>query len=118
MGGLISLYGFLRRPDVFGFCGAMSPSLWFAHRAIFDYVESLHRWFGRVYLDIGTEEGQRHVRNVQQMARLLRTRCPYPRDQVLSIVDEGADHSEQAWSGRFETAVRFLLPRPKRDVNW
>ena len=25
MGGLISLYGFLRRPDVFGFAGVMSP---------------------------------------------------------------------------------------------
>jgi predicted alpha/beta superfamily hydrolase len=118
MGGLISLYGFIRHPDVFGFCGAMSPSFWFANRAMFDYVESLHRWFGRVYLDIGTEEGQRHVRNVQQMARLLRTRCPYPRDQVMCLVEEGAHHSEQAWSSRFEHAVRFLLPRPKRDVNW
>jgi predicted alpha/beta superfamily hydrolase len=118
MGGLISLYGFLQRPDFFGFCGAMSPSLWFAHRAIFEFVESRSRWFGRVYLDIGTEEGQRHVRNTQQMARLLRTRCPYPRDQVLCIVDEGAHHTEDAWSRRFETAVRFLLPRPKRDINW
>jgi predicted alpha/beta superfamily hydrolase len=118
MGGLISLYGFLRNPDVFGFCGAMSPSLWFANRAIFDYVETRRRWFGRIYLDIGTGEGHRHVQHVRQMARLLRTRCPYPRDQLLCIVEEGAHHTEQAWSARFEHAVRFLLPRPKRDVNW
>lgn len=118
MGGLISLYGFLRHPEVFGFCGAMSPSLWFADRAIFDDVESLHRWFGRIYVDIGTEEGHRHVRNTQQMARLLRTKCPYPRDQLLCIVDEGAHHSEQAWAARFEAAVRFLLPRRKTEVNW
>ena len=32
MGGLISLYAFLTRPDVFGFAGVMSPSLWFARR--------------------------------------------------------------------------------------
>src|SRR4051794_24975646 len=118
MGGLISLYAFLRNPEVFGFCGAMSPSLWFANRAVFEYATTIERWFGRVYLDIGSEEGQRHVRNTQQMARLLRTRCPYPRDQVLYVLDEGAHHTEQAWSRRFETAVRFLLPRRTAELQW
>jgi hypothetical protein len=47
MGGLISLYGFLRAPGVFGFCGAMSPSLWFANRAMFEYAAGIERWFGR-----------------------------------------------------------------------
>jgi predicted alpha/beta superfamily hydrolase len=118
MGGLISLYGFLRTPGVFGFCGAMSPSLWFANRAIFDYAAGVERWFGRVYLDIGSEEGQRHVRDTQGMYRLLRKKCPHPRDQIICIVEEGAQHTEQAWAHRFEMAVRFLLPKKKRDVNW
>ena len=30
MGGLISLFAFFARPDVFGIMGALSPSLWFA----------------------------------------------------------------------------------------
>jgi predicted alpha/beta superfamily hydrolase len=118
MGGLISLYGFLRTPGVFGFCGAMSPSLWFANRAIFEYADGIERWFGRVYLDIGSEEGQRHVRNTQSMYRLLRRKCPHPRDQIICIVEEGARHTEQAWAQRFELAVRFLFPKKKRDVNW
>jgi isoamylase len=118
MGGLISLYGFLRTPGVFGFCGAMSPSLWFANRAIFDYAAGIPRWFGRVYLDIGSEEGQRHVRNTQSMYRMLRKKCPHPRDQIICIVEEGAQHTEQAWAQRFEMAVRFLLPKKKGDVNW
>ena len=111
MGGLISLYGFLRNPGVFGFCGAMSPSLWFANRAIFDYAAGIERWFGRVYLDIGSEEGQRHVRDTQSMYRLLRKKCPHPRDQIICIVEEGAQHTEQAWAQRFEMAVRFLCRR-------
>jgi predicted alpha/beta superfamily hydrolase len=118
MGGLISLYGFLRTPGVFGLCGAMSPSLWFANRAIFDYAAGVERWFGRMYLDIGSEEGQRHVRDTQGMYRLLRKKCPHPRDQIICIVEKGARHSEQAWAQRFEMAVRFLLPKKKRDVNW
>jgi predicted alpha/beta superfamily hydrolase len=118
MGGLISLYGFLRHPRLFGFCGAMSPSLWFAHGAIFDYVDTVERWFGRVYLDIGTGEGKRHVADTRRMARALRRKCPYPGDQLLVVVEEGAGHSEQAWARRFETAVRFLLPKKRGDVNW
>jgi predicted alpha/beta superfamily hydrolase len=118
MGGLISLYAFLRHPRVFGFCGAMSPSLWFADRAIFDVAREVARWFGRVYLDIGTEEGQAHVRNTRQMCRLLRSKSPFPRDQLLCVVDEGAHHNEQAWAARFETAVRFLLPKHKGEIHW
>ncbi len=118
MGGLISLYAFLRHPRVFGFCGAMSPSLWFADGAIFDVARDVTRWVGRLYLDIGTEEGQRHVRNTRQMCRLLRSRSPFPRDQLLCIVEEGAHHNEQAWAARFETAVRFLLPKRKGELHW
>ena len=118
MGGLISLYAFLRHPGIFGFCGAMSPSLWFAHGAIFEYVKHVPRWFGRVYLDIGTEEGPQHVRHLRRMHRLLAAKCPLPRDQMMVVLDEGAHHSEHAWAGRFETAVRFLLPRRRGEVNW
>ncbi|HRF98114.1 MAG TPA: alpha/beta hydrolase-fold protein, partial [Aggregatilineales bacterium] len=28
MGGLISLHGFLTRPDIFGLCGSFSPVFW------------------------------------------------------------------------------------------
>ena len=38
MGGLISLYAFFQHREVFGFAGVMSPSLWFAGRAIFDVL--------------------------------------------------------------------------------
>jgi predicted alpha/beta superfamily hydrolase len=118
MGGLISLYAFLRHPGVFGFAGAMSPSLWFAGGAIFEYVTTIERWFGRLYLDIGTEEGARHVRNTQRMFRLLRRKCPFPADQLRYVLEEGAHHTEQAWAERFEAAARFLLPKKREDVNW
>lgn len=118
MGGLISLYGFLRFPQVFGFAGALSPSLWFADEAVFEYVRTVDRWFGRLYLDIGTAEGDRHVRNTQRMCRQLRRKCPFPGDQLLCVVAEGAHHSEAAWAHRFGSAVRFLLPRRKGDVTW
>ena len=78
MGGLISLYGFLRRPDVFGFAGVMSPSLWIARGAIFNDVQQLPSWDGRLYLDTGTGEGRAQVRHTREMARHASAQGPTP----------------------------------------
>ena len=82
MGGLISLYALLRRPDTFGFAGAMSPSLWFARGAIFGVASAVAQWDGRLYLDTGTLEGRGHVRQIREMVRLLRRRAVHPRRQI------------------------------------
>ena len=96
----------------------MSPSLWFADRAIFDYVAPQPGWAGKVYLDIGTGEGRPQVRNARLMARVLRRTAARPRLNVMYVEDKGARHDESAWSGRFERAVRFLLPRTLPDLHW
>jgi predicted alpha/beta superfamily hydrolase len=118
LGGLISLYGFFTYPGVFGFAGAMSPSLWWADRAIFGVVGAYPRWGGRLYLDIGTAEGRNEVRNARLMARLLRRSADRPRRQLLFVADQGAGHSEAAWAARFERAVTFLLPAVPADLHW
>jgi predicted alpha/beta superfamily hydrolase len=118
MGGLISLYAFLRRPDVFGFSGVMSPSLWFADGAIFNVAAAAHRWPGRLYLDTGTEEGRPQVRRTREMARLLRRHAARPRLQLRYVEDRGAGHNEAAWAGRFERAIHWLLPRKPGEINW
>ncbi len=111
MGGLISLYGFFRHPDVFGIAGAMSPSLWFADRAVFACVGQRPGWTGRVHLDVGTAEGRVAVRDARAMARLLRRTAASPRPSVNYLEERGARHHEAAWARRFELAARFLLAR-------
>jgi predicted alpha/beta superfamily hydrolase len=118
MGGVISLYAFFREPRVFGFAGVMSPALWFAGGAMFDYVASHPDWTGKVYLDVGTKEGRPTVRNARLMARLLRRTAARPRLGVMYVEGRGAAHNESAWAGRFEQAVRFLLPRRPDDLHW
>jgi len=118
MGGLISLYGFFRHPGTFGFAGVMSPALWFADRAIYAYVAPRQGWAGKVYVDIGTGEGRPLVRDARLMARLLRRTAARPRLNLMYVEDKGARHNESAWSGRFERAVRFLLPRVPPDLHW
>ena len=118
MGGLISLYAFLARPDIYGFAGVMSPSLWYAGGAIFEHVARLDHWTGRLYLDTGTAEGPGHVRQTREMIRLLRRRAAHPRLQLKYVEDKGAGHNEAAWAARFERAVRWLLPRARGELNW
>ncbi|MEP0545547.1 MAG: alpha/beta hydrolase-fold protein [Rhodothermales bacterium] len=114
MGGLISLYAFFRRPDIFGNAGVMSPSLWFAERSIFPFVEAAPHTPGKVYLDVGTLEGKETVADVRRLRELLLGKG-YRRHRDLVYVEaKGAGHSEVAWSQRLHFAVDFLL----RETEW
>jgi predicted alpha/beta superfamily hydrolase len=123
MGGLISLYGFLRFTDYFGFVGAMSPALWFAGGAIFNYVHKVGRVPGRVYLDVGTHEvigsrserlmmqafARRYSSNVHRMYSLLIAKGYRPEQDICYVEEPGAEHNEAAWARRLPQALQFLL---------
>lgn len=108
LGGLISLYAFFRAPETFGFTGAMSPSLWFAGRAMLSYVERDGAPPGRVYLDIGTEEGAGTVRDARDLARILEGKG-YAPERLRFVEDQGGRHAESDWARRLVPALEFLL---------
>lgn len=122
MGGLISLYAFFHRPDVFGLAGVMSPSFWYANRAIYSYVEQADYVPGKIYMDVGTREyggsvtekaarrqSRRHYAAVRRMKRILVSKGYRPRRQLLVIEERGAGHNEPSWARRLPQALHFLL---------
>lgn len=122
MGGLISLYAFFRREDIFGFAGVMSPSLWFARGAIYHYVETASYLPGRIYLDAGTRElgGSRlallkrarsrsYYASVRRLKRILVSKGYRPRRDLMHVEEKWATHSEAAWARRVPCAIRFFL---------
>ena len=109
MGGLISLYAFFRRPDVFGGAGVMSPALWFADRSIFPFVEAAPFAPGRLYLDVGTKEGTEAVANVRRMGNVLLRKGYRAQQDFLYVEQVRAGHTEKAWRKRFRRAAPFLL---------
>jgi predicted alpha/beta superfamily hydrolase len=118
MGGLISLYGFLRRSDVFGFGAALSPSYWFGHRAIFQTVDQLHHVNGKLYLDIGGEETSGGSRRSKDNYYLLAVRelsehlAPkLPTGNLHYVEDVHGRHNESDWARRLPTALRAILPK-------
>lgn len=109
MGGLISLYAFFSQPEVFGFAGLMSPALWFARRAIFPFMERAPFAPGRLYLDVGTEEGHETLADTRRMRRLLRQKGYQSSRSLRYVEDSGAGHTEAVWSRRMPAALAFLL---------
>lgn len=108
MGGLISLYAFFQRSDVFGLAGVMSPALWYGQRHIFAFLEQPHEPHGRIYVDVGTREGTEELRDVTRLRdRLLDIGFEHGRDLLL-LVDFGAGHNEQAWAGRMKKMLEFF----------
>jgi predicted alpha/beta superfamily hydrolase len=116
MGGLISLYGFFRNHDTFGFCGVMSPALWYGGRKIYEFVEKAPFVPGRVYVDVGTQEGKQELTDVRQLKELL-TKKGYRRgSDLLYVVEMGGAHNEEAWARRMRRELHFLLGVPPKKL--
>ncbi|NYF80541.1 alpha/beta hydrolase [Granulicella arctica] len=111
LGGLISLFLGLEHPSVFGKLAVMSPSIWWDHRSILNSVNQAHpRPDLRIWLDMGTAEGARHVRDTDHLHRLL-LRLGWQEGKDLAYTEApGAVHDEAAWAQRFPNALRFLFP--------
>jgi predicted alpha/beta superfamily hydrolase len=111
LGGLISLYLGWENPGVFGKLAVMSPSLWWDHRSILSIVNQPGpKPDLRIWMDMGTAEGARHVRDADLLAQvLIRQGWKAGVDLEYEKV-EGAVHDELAWAERFGDVLRFLFP--------
>lgn len=109
MGGLISLFAFFARPDIFGAAAAMSPALWYADRAIFGLVEAAPFQGGRIYLDVGHLEGEETLRDAHRLRDLLLAKGYRKGEQVRYVEDHAGGHEEAAWGHRIRAALPFLL---------
>lgn len=126
MGGLISAYAFFRYPAIFGRAGVMSPSVWFGQARLLDYIAGAKAPRGRIYLDVGMEEGDGTLKDARRLARLL-VRKGYRKDRravarrgsaapparrvgtLRYVEDPIGRHEEAAWAGRLEVALDYLL---------
>ena len=111
LGGLISLYLGFAHPEVFGKIAVMSPSLWWDHRSILNAITKQETKPNlRIWLDMGTAEGTRHLRDADILEALLVKRGWKVGVDLAYVKAQGAVHDEQAWSDRFGDVLRFLFP--------
>ena len=114
LGGLISLYAFFDQPDVFGFTAALSPALWFANAALVHLVERAPPSAGgpgdgRIYFDVGLQEGAVHVALARRLRDILVAKGYHAGRELRFVEDRHGKHHESAWGRRFRKALPFLL---------
>ncbi len=113
LGGLASAYAGVRRADVFGLVGEMSPSTWWAGTMILGEVSStLTRPAKplRVYVDSGDSGTQSDdVVNTTELAARYRKVGYTDAKDLLHVVQPGGQHSEIYWAQRLPAALHFLL---------
>jgi predicted alpha/beta superfamily hydrolase len=111
LGGLVSLYLGLKRPDVFSRLAIISPAAWWANNQIIrDAALIAERLPLRIWLDIGKREGSRIKHQVRALREiLLANGWRLGADLAYAEVPE-ARHEESAWAARFGDVLKFLYP--------
>lgn len=111
LGGLVSLYLGLQRPDVFGAVVSMSPSLWWGRTYMARFVRDLQpRPRLNIWLDMGTAEDDRGLQAVRRVRDVLEARGWEDGEDLRYLEVEGGQHNEAAWGARFGDVLRFLFP--------
>ena len=129
MGGLMSLYAVMKRPDVFGACACLSTHwpLKVEGLAVGPVLDAWRErlvaaWTGiverglpdpsmgrRFYFDHGDDTlDQFYAQFQSRIDATFRTRGYGPR-QFESLVFPGAQHNEAAWNARLDVPLTFLL---------
>jgi predicted alpha/beta superfamily hydrolase len=115
LGGLASLILSFWFGQTFTRIAALSPSIWWDDCMIYRIVEELEEAprSSRIWLDTGThEERWEHAAHFRDK---LVERGWRLHDDLYYKEVSGAEHSEWAWSKRFEAVLRFLFPPPPRE---
>jgi len=109
MGGLVSLYFALWHPRVFGHVAALSPSIWWDNRVVFQDFAKLRKKPGvRLWVDMGTSEpGWEAIRLFRDT---LTGKGWREGDDLVCREVPGAEHTEHAWAARIGDVLEWMLP--------
>ncbi|HEX8707267.1 MAG TPA: alpha/beta hydrolase-fold protein [Pyrinomonadaceae bacterium] len=119
LGGLVSLYLGLKYPTVFGRLAVMSPSVWWDNKMIVGKVKKLTpKPATRIWLDIGTGEGQRVVGEVKELRDALVKSGWVLNSDLMYFEAKGGEHNDESFVRRVEPMLKYLFPQePERPAS-
>ena len=111
LGGLVSIYLWLQCPEAFGKLALMSPSVWWDDRTILKSLKKLKTVpRARVWLDIGTAEGDDRVHDTRQLRDSLVAKGLTTGADLQYVEFKDAEHNEKAFAKRAGQVLQFLFP--------
>ncbi|GGW88151.1 alpha/beta hydrolase [Alteromonas halophila] len=107
MGGLMSHYALVARPDVFSKAAVFSPSFWFSEQAYHQSENAPLPETHRLLMTVGEKEGDKMVNGTQAMADLHLAQ-QHPQDRLSVRVVPGQSHNEAFWRAQVADALIWL----------
>ena len=107
LGGLISLWVGLQRPDVFGKLAVLSPSVWWDDKAILKAVA--RKLPLKLWVDIGSAEGDTALPDARLLRDALKEKGWKEGTDLAYQEFDGAQHNEASWAARFDKVLLFLF---------
>jgi len=108
LGGLISFYGGLKYPEVFGKIGALSTSFWFSSDKLNDFAkENGNQQNTKIYFLVGEKEGDSMVPDTENMGKLL-VELGFPAENIKTKIVADGKHTEAFWKAEFLEVIEFL----------
>jgi predicted alpha/beta superfamily hydrolase len=112
LGALVSLYFGFKYPTVFGKLAVISPSLWWDNQVLLRKAKDLKAKLpARIWLDIGTGEGEQMVNDVKALRDSLTKKGWILKSDLIYFEAEGATHDEASFAKRAEPMLKFLFAR-------
>lgn len=111
LGGLISLYLGRHHGDTFGKIGVMSPSIFWADKAVLAEAPRLPKSL-KIWLDMGGREGngaEESLEDARELNRRLQAAGFEPGRNLKYHEDAVGGHDERAWAYRLPMALKFLF---------
>lgn len=106
MGGLISYYAMIKRPQVFGKAGIFSPAFW-TGPAINALTDSLAaKVNGKFFFYMGRQEGETYVNDMLAIEELLGEKSGA---MIYSVIDDEGMHNEKAWRKWFAEFYSWIM---------
>ncbi|WP_079665588.1 alpha/beta hydrolase [Soonwooa buanensis] len=112
MGGLISLYGGVKYPKIFGRIGIFSPAFWFVSKDLNYFVNKNRNNLrqSKFYFIAGQNEDAGMPQEIENIKDLLLQK-KVPERNISVKIDADGTHSETYWRREFGNAVLWLLRR-------
>ncbi|WP_439130816.1 alpha/beta hydrolase [Polaribacter sp.] len=107
LGGLISFYGGLKYPKVFGNIGALSTSFWFSDKVIDFAKENGNLKSTKLYFLVGGKEGDTMIPDTENMTKLL-LKKGFPNQNIKTKIVADGKHTESFWKSEFLEVITFL----------
>lgn len=110
LGGLVSFYGALKYPTIFGKVGCFSPSFWFNRKEIFELMKQTKSFKTKVYFLCGDKEGDDDmVKDLNEMEYQVNTKRCECKHLNKKVIVKGGQHNEKLWREGFKKAYLWLF---------